>query len=30
MKNTAKLLVVVVLVSSVTFGATVLHYDFED
>jgi len=30
MKNAAKLFVVVVLVSSVTFGATILHYDFED
>ena len=30
MKNTAKLFVVVMLVSSVTFGATILHYDFED
>jgi hypothetical protein len=30
MKNTAKLLVAVMLVSSVTFGTTVLHYDFED
>ncbi|MHC4323694.1 MAG: LamG-like jellyroll fold domain-containing protein [Planctomycetota bacterium] len=30
MKNTAKLFVVAMLVSSVTFGATILHYDFED
>jgi hypothetical protein len=30
MKNAAKLFVVVMLASSVTFGATVLHYDFED
>ena len=30
MKNTVRLFVVVVLASSVTFGATVLHYDFED
>ena len=30
MKKAAKLLVVVMLVSNVTFGATVLHYDFED
>jgi hypothetical protein len=30
MKNAARLFVVVTLVSSVTYGATVLHYDFED
>ena len=30
MKNTARLFVVVMLASSVTFGATILHYDFED
>ena len=30
MKNAAKLFVVVILLSNVTFGATILHYDFED
>ena len=30
MKNIAQLFIVVVLVSSVSFGATILHYDFED
>lgn len=30
MKNAAKLFVVVALVSSVAFGTTILHYDFED
>ncbi|MHC4206070.1 MAG: LamG-like jellyroll fold domain-containing protein [Planctomycetota bacterium] len=30
MKNAAKLFILATLVSSVTFGATVLHYDFED
>jgi hypothetical protein len=30
MKNATKLFLVVILLSSVTFGATILHYDFED
>jgi hypothetical protein len=30
MKNAAKLFVMVILVSNVTLGATILHYDFED
>ncbi|MHC4206071.1 MAG: LamG-like jellyroll fold domain-containing protein [Planctomycetota bacterium] len=30
MKNAAKLFIVVLMLSSVAFGATILHYDFED